>query len=194
MSDMARDGPEQWAQHGPAYLELMTRITAERAAEATARQQRDTNRNALWSAATMPPIPFLQSLYDAVLAHSESRMPKWKFRLASDLLLEMQPKLTRTGRLFHWRALRCEAADAKLLAAPRDRLRGGAAMLLSGILTDRGNNGGCILRPRYVWPLERHSDYAAQRLLRDRVAAAFTEGRFDRFQSEMLLHFCLICG
>ena len=36
------------------------------------------------------PIPKLAELRDAVLAHSEKRKPKWGFRLAPDIVMELQ--------------------------------------------------------------------------------------------------------
>jgi len=42
----------------------------------------------------IPPIHFLAELREEVLKHSLKRMPKWKFRLASDLVLQLQPKPT----------------------------------------------------------------------------------------------------
>src|SRR5215203_3827376 len=38
------------------------------------------------------PIPFLIDLRNAVLERSLKRSPKWRFRLASDLIIELQPK------------------------------------------------------------------------------------------------------
>jgi hypothetical protein len=43
---------------------------------------------------TFPPIPFLADLREEVLQHSLKRMPKWRFRLAPDLVLQLQPKPT----------------------------------------------------------------------------------------------------
>ena len=40
------------------------------------------------------PIPFLAQLREEVLKRSLKRMPKWKFRVASDLVLQLQPKPT----------------------------------------------------------------------------------------------------
>ena len=134
-------------------------------------------------------------------------MPKWKFRLAADIMLEIQPKLTRKGRLFHWSALRCEGASEKLLALPhKDLDRPYVAQ--SGTLVDEHRDGlgrlidsrpgsGYTLRGRHVsWPhgLDRAAGLAAGRALRDAIDAAFREGRFDRFTPDMLGGHCLICG
>ena len=86
------------AECRPDYARGMVEDKAWRAAKQAAAQQRKQDRAALWSPAYLPTIPFLQSLYDAVLARSERRMPKWKFRLAADLMFEIQPKLARVDR------------------------------------------------------------------------------------------------
>jgi hypothetical protein len=43
------------------------------------------------------PIPKLIELRDQVLESSTKRMPKWKFRLAPNLVAQIQPKVTRPG-------------------------------------------------------------------------------------------------
>jgi hypothetical protein len=40
------------------------------------------------------PVPFLRDLREECLQRSEKRMPKWKFRLAEDLVMQLQPKPT----------------------------------------------------------------------------------------------------
>jgi hypothetical protein len=40
----------------------------------------------------IPPIPFLAELREEVLKHSLKRMPKWKFRFAPDIVVQLQPK------------------------------------------------------------------------------------------------------
>jgi hypothetical protein len=43
---------------------------------------------------TIPAIPFLVELREEVLKHSLKRMPKWKFRFAPDIVVQLQPKPT----------------------------------------------------------------------------------------------------
>src|SRR5215471_16630822 len=43
---------------------------------------------------SIPPIPFLAALREEVLKHSLKRMPKWKFRFAPDIVVQLQPKPT----------------------------------------------------------------------------------------------------
>jgi hypothetical protein len=119
-------------------------------------------------------------------------MPKWKFRLAADLVLEIQPKVTRVGRKFAVRALHCAGASIALLATPRSEMDCPYVML-SGVITDVA--AGCQLKLTRVGWQHGHDDPSARRLLRQQVIAAFSEGRFNRFDPAMLLApHCLICG
>src|SRR5215831_6108242 len=43
---------------------------------------------------TVLAIPFLAELREEVLKHSLKRMPKWKFRFAPDIVVQLQPKPT----------------------------------------------------------------------------------------------------
>jgi len=43
---------------------------------------------------SIPAIPFLAELREEVLEHSLKRMPKWKFRFAPDIVVQLQPKPT----------------------------------------------------------------------------------------------------
>jgi hypothetical protein len=43
---------------------------------------------------TIPSIPFLAELREEVLKHSLKRMPKWKFKFAPDIVMQLQPKPT----------------------------------------------------------------------------------------------------
>ena len=47
-----------------------------------------------FEAEMLPPMSFLADLREEVLKRSLKRMPKWKFRLAPDLVLQLQPKPT----------------------------------------------------------------------------------------------------
>jgi hypothetical protein len=60
------------------------------------------------------PIPALAELRDMVLARSKKRRPKWRFRLAPDLVL--QPSLRPPSRA--WRASRPRRSSAATLTTP----------------------------------------------------------------------------
>ena len=144
-----------------------------------------------WAPIQLPEIPFLQSLYDAVLSRSEKRMPKWKFRLAADVVVEIQPKLTRTGRLFHWQALKCEGANEKMFAEPRTKVR--PYLMVSGTLRTAVDDAGYTLKAHGArWSHGGNLNMGGA--LREQIVAAFREGRFDRFTPSMLGTHCLLCG
>jgi hypothetical protein len=75
-----------------------------------------------WRATPIRPIPTLARLRDLVLAHSEHRSPKWKFRFEPDLVCQIQPKLTKALLRFECLAIVAEGADAKTLTTPRAKL------------------------------------------------------------------------
>jgi hypothetical protein len=56
-----------------------------------------------------------------ILERSEQRSPKWKFRIASDLVLQIQPKLTTALLRFEGVALQCEGANLDVLLKPRSK-------------------------------------------------------------------------
>jgi hypothetical protein len=177
------------------YDRLKADNDARKAAEHTARLEGEADKAAsraeFWAPIHLPEIPFLQTLYDAVLTHSEKRMPKWKFRLAPDVMLEIQPKLTRAGRLFHWQALKCEGANEKMLASPRDRVR--PHITSGGTLRDVDGGAGYVLKATSIgWSTDLNR--VAGLALHEQIVAAFREGRFDKFTPSMLGSHCLICG
>jgi len=45
-----------------------------------------------WNAAPLAPIPLLAELRTHVLERSHTRCPRWHFRVASDLVLRIQPR------------------------------------------------------------------------------------------------------
>ena len=65
------------------------------------------------------PISFLAKLREEVLKRSLKRMPKWKFRIASDLVLQLQPKPT---------VMLSEAAMARGLKPKLQHFEGTAVM------------------------------------------------------------------
>ena len=156
--------------------------------EAVAERARDQS---FWPAVRLPEIPFLQSIYDGVLERSEKRMPKWKFRLAPDVIMQIQPKLTRAGRLFHWTALKCEGADEKMFSSPRTRAR--PHITSGGTLRDVDGGAGYVLKATSIgWSTDLNR--VAGLALHEQIVAAFRDGRFDKFTPEMLGNHCLICG
>ena len=105
----------------------LTHAEADAAATAAAeyrawKVERDARKAAwreFWRPIGLPAMPLLRGMYDIVLAHSETRMPKWKFRLVDDLIVEVQPKLRRSSRLFAVAALCCGSLDLATFIRPR---------------------------------------------------------------------------
>ena len=50
------------------------------------------------------PMPALAALRDAVLQRSDKRMPRWSFRIAPDIVTQIQPKPAKRTRQ-NWDAL-----------------------------------------------------------------------------------------
>jgi hypothetical protein len=74
------------------------------------------------------PMPALAALRDAVLQRSDKRMPKWSFRIAPDIVTQIQPKPAKRTRK-NWDALpwfdcravvHPEASAVMLRDRPRD--------------------------------------------------------------------------
>ena len=78
----------------------------------------DTQNANPWEPCSVAPISTLANLRDAVLERSEKRSPKWKFRLAPDLILQVQPKAATRCR-FECVAVMCEGATAAVFSSPR---------------------------------------------------------------------------
>ena len=73
-----------------------------------------------WFDKEVPPIPLLGQLNDWVISQNERRQPKWKFRFASDLAVQIQTKVTRAHNiLFECVALQSENLTVKLFTEPK---------------------------------------------------------------------------
>jgi Family of unknown function (DUF6011) len=155
---------------------------------------------------TLPPIRFLAELREEVLKHSLKRMPKWKFRLASDLVLQLQPKPT---------VLLSEAATARGFK-PKLQHFEGVAVMTEGVTGDvfkrlpyLSASPWCQIKFE-LYSRSRDEDWEFKRTggcwqagaersetgtIVHRVTAAFRNGLFDgRAPAKMLSHNCVICG
>jgi Family of unknown function (DUF6011) len=154
----------------------------------------------------IPPIWFLAELREEVLKHSLRRMPKWKFRLASDLVLQLQPKPT---------VLLSEAAAARGLKPKLQHFEGVAVMTegVTGAVFKHLPRGPAPPRwqikfelysqsPDADWVFKRTSGYwqhGADRTgtgtIVQRLIAAFQGGFLDgSAPTEVLSPNCVICG
>jgi hypothetical protein len=154
----------------------------------------------------IPPVPFLAELREEVLKHSLKRMPKWKFRLASDLVFQLQPKPT---------LMPSEAAMARGIK-PKLQHFEGEAVMFEGVTGDVFRR----LPLRSAWPWwkikfelysqSRDADWVFHQTswyrqrgagqsgidtIVHRLIAAFCGGLFGgSVPAEMLSHNCVICG
>jgi hypothetical protein len=160
---------------------------------------------------TILPIRFLTELREEVLKHSLKRMPKWKFRLASDLVLQLQPKPT---------VLLSEAATARGFKPKLQHFEGEAMMMegVTGAVFKRLPRQPCswwqikfelysqssdadweFKRTGGHWHVEGYYQPEAGRngaaTIVQRVVGAFRGGLFDgSAAAKMLSYNCVICG
>ncbi len=155
---------------------------------------------------TIPPIPSLAELREEVLKHSLKRMPKWKFRLAPDLVLQLQPKPT---------IMLSEAAVARGIKPKLQHFEGLAVMMASvtGDVFKRLPPRAAppfwqikfelyAFEPGADWMFRRtggrwHWDagYDGVAALAQRVIAVLGGGFFTAAMPvKMLSHSCIICG
>ena len=52
----------------------------------------ETPQERLWKSVIIEPVPTLVTLRDTVLAIRPDRCPKWRFRFAEDIVLQLQPQ------------------------------------------------------------------------------------------------------
>jgi hypothetical protein len=155
-----------------------------------------------WNPIALKPIPSLAALRKVVTEHNEKRMPKWKFRLASDLIVQIQLQLTATFRDFACRAIECPGADEKVFA-PRAERRPDQTNLKFDIYSDIPNHwarlnytgfvpGQWVFKPtRIGWARDGTPNFG----LAARLVQVLNDGRFDRIKPAMLLSpHCLNCG
>jgi hypothetical protein len=171
-----------------------------------------------WNEETLSPIRVLADLRAFVLERSHTRLPRWHFRMADDLVVRLQPKpAERRDRFYGFvgeafegqgitRATLGSAAACKALGLWRLRF---------GIVVAESS---WTLKLRHVhWPSSAVEAWrAARRLgpgcteriaaadavladrtnaLRARVVEIFRGGRFDALEADMMFSpACLCCG
>jgi hypothetical protein len=144
------------------------------------------------------PVSFLEELRGEVLKRSDKRMPKWKFRIAPDLLMMVQPQTKVVNyekdlQLFVGNALQTEGATKEMLEGKQ------------GIKPPYWHSKFSINTPlaaQDAWNVSqtgwRRSGGAGQDgtdRLEQRVIATFRDGFFDQLTvSPLLSDHCLICG
>jgi hypothetical protein len=142
----------------------------------------------------MEPVPVLADLREQVLQRSAKRSPKWGFRFAPDLIIQVQAK-PATKVFFEFEALLMPDG------APANAFRGSMSSIkpphvrLKGIIRSDAPDAW-HLRVRRLWRLpQERFDVAAILSARGRMVGGF---RPDRWQELTAGHFlnpvCLACG
>jgi hypothetical protein len=138
----------------------------------------------------------LANLRAFVLSHSEKRSPKWKFEVASDLVMSIQPKMLAEGvERFECRALMGETVTLEMLSAP-----GRARCCRVGFeIRAKTPDDWFVKTSSSAWPRGfRHGDGSIRPgiVVRDRVVEALRSGRFSSASAliERLSMHCLCCG
>lgn len=143
-----------------------------------------------WNRDLLSPIPFLAGLRDIVLERSHTRCPKWRFRLAPDLAMQIQPRPgERRDRFALFKCTVIQGED--LAAADLDHHRRGLWRL--GFQIEPVDPGGWQFHPRSLrWSL---ADFDAAFAFRERVLAELRSGRLDEYDAALMFGAnCLICG
>ena len=144
-----------------------------------------------WFPTAITPVPALAHLRAMVLARSEKRSPKWKFRLASNLVVQIQPKLTTSLLRFECLALQCCGANLELLATPLNKMEADYCRIHFELRADVPDEWR--FKPTSC-QRKRGTDGAVYWQLRDHLVSAFNT-RFDQLRPELMLGSqCLICG
>jgi Family of unknown function (DUF6011) len=145
-----------------------------------------------WSPTPIPPPRDLAELREYVLARSEKRSPRWRFRLAPDLVTQIQPKLTQAFARFECSALQCEGANAELLTGSRKDI-GRDHWKVSFDLRATGPEDWVFKPTRLGW--RRACDLSVFQVLRERLVTVFRSSAFSDLKLATLLQpHCLCCG
>jgi hypothetical protein len=143
------------------------------------------------------PIPFLRDLRNECLARSKWRTPKWKFRLASDLVMQLQPKPARgikTER-FEGAAVMVATgnATAEMLASRPTRRRNAVAWWRRNFVVSADAWNEWHLRIGAGMHTGNRAD--GDPVLVWRIRSALIDGFFTAPTSDAFLgNYCLICG
>jgi hypothetical protein len=146
-----------------------------------------------WVPVPIKPQAAIAALYTHVLNRSEKRSPKWKFRFAQDIVVQIQPKVSKSLYLFECLALQCEGADARLLASKRrdiDRAYYRIKFILRAPASDQWSFKACGLG----WHKSEHSLEAFIEL-RTHLVTLLENRLLDHISPTLMLApSCLCCG
>jgi hypothetical protein len=165
--------------------------------ESRQREQQEANKRAaeasrtlqlLWDPQDIPSIPLFAQLYGWVVEQNEKRLPKWKFRIADDLAVQIHPRITRAHELlFECIALQAPGVTAKMLIE-RDHRHWRMGFRLSA---DAADAAMWRFKPTRMTSGERSDQFA----FRQRVVAALHPDHFANLSPDLMLEaHCLACG
>jgi hypothetical protein len=145
------------------------------------------------------PIPFLRNLRLMCLARSESRAPKWKFRVASDLVMQLQPKPSclpgRVLESFEGVAVMVAAASATaemLTTRPRRPVKAWWRRNFEIVSYAKNSKEWHLFIGQGMYTRNRAD---GDDVLIWRIRSAFTDGFFEAPPPDAFFaNHCLICG
>jgi hypothetical protein len=145
-----------------------------------------------WKPEPIEPIRLLAELRANVLERSHSRLPRWHFRVADDLVLRMQPK-PGERRDHGWAFAGTAFFGEGITRALCDKPDGTLGMLTFGMLSDMPN---WRVLPRFVrYPRGTLQRAGLADSYRERTLAALRSDCFATLRPEMMLSpACIFCG
>src|SRR5262245_35052453 len=135
-----------------------------------------------WTPTPIAPQAALATLRELVFMQSEKRAPKWKFRLASDLVLQIQPKLAhKLLHRFECRAVASASADVRLLTGTYKTRKDAPDYWFITFDLSAIEPSSWRFKPRSC-RCKRDADAAGYVDLRERLVGAFQDRRFNRLR------------
>jgi hypothetical protein len=151
--------------------------------------------SAFWHPESIPSIPLLQQLNEWVIRQNEKRLPKWKFRFASDFAVQIQPKVTRRyDILFECVAIQTENVATEHFTKPKSLY--GLVHWQAGFVLYRDEDE----QGEVWWFQPKSTAYgpcpaSGLTQLRQRTLDALHPDRFTHLShDQMLSPHCLCCG
>ena len=151
---------------------------------------------AIWTPVAIAPMPMLAYLRACVASRTTKRMPKWKFRVAADVVAHIQPRPGSFAPSFNCKAVVHDEAGADLFDGRRPLDSWMIEFILSVTRnegTDFSGDGQWFIKATRVgfrigYP---HNDIFT---VRDRLIETMPVA-FERLRPEMMLQpACLFCG
>jgi hypothetical protein len=154
-----------------------------------------TFRKELFAEQSIRPIPLLLQLNDWVIKQNEKRLPKWKFRFASDLAVQIHSRLTRKyALLFECSALQCEGVSAKFFTQPTLLQEQQRWWRIQFKLFATEGSETWVVKPTYAMR-GRHCSRGEYLEFKRRTIDVLTPDRFRELKPDLMLSpHCLCCG